>query len=255
MSTRPIVGLQLYTVRDAVEKSMADTLRVVAEMGYEGVEIGGSFGEMDANSIKRLCDELNLKVIAMHTGVDALRDTFDKIAEDALLLDTKYVVVAWSAEEYRSREGALKLAAILNEMGAKLNSSGLQLLYHNHDFEFAQFDGETMFDILLNNTDAKLVQAEVDSFWIAKGGFDAAQFIAKHKGRVPLVHVKDMTSDERETFAEVGEGKMPFAEIFKVAEEGDVYAYIVEQDDCGEREPLESIKISIDNLKKMGKLN
>ena len=77
--------------------------------------------------------------------------------------------------------GAVNVWSARLEMGAKLNSSGLQLLYHNHDFEFAKFDGETMFDILLNNTDAKLVQAEVDSFWVAKGGHDAAQFIAKHK--------------------------------------------------------------------------
>ncbi len=255
MKTRPIVALQLYTVRGAVEKNMADTLRQVAAMGYEGVEIGGSFGELDAGSTKRLCDELGLKVIAMHTGVDALQNGFDQIAEDALILDTKYVVIAYSGEEHRSREGALKLAAILNELGAKLNSSGLQLLYHNHDFELVQYDGETMFDILLNNTDSNLLKAEVDSFWVKKGGHDAAQFIGKHKGRVPLVHLKDMTNDARETFAEVGNGKMSWPEIFAAAEDGDVYAYIVEQDDCGERDPMQSIQISIDNLKQMGKLN
>lgn len=252
--TRPIIGLQLYTVRDAVEKNMEETLHKVAALGYEGVEIGGSFGNLDAGSMKRLCDELNLKVIAMHAGVDALQNNFEKTAEDALILDTKYVVIAYSGEEYRSREGALKLAGILNELGAKLNSSNLQLLYHNHDFELVQYDGEAMFDILLKNTDENLVKAEVDSFWVHKGGAKAAEFIRRHKGRVPLVHVKDMTNDERETFAEVGTGKMPFMEVFAAAEDGDVYAYIVEQDDCGERDPLESIKISIENLKQMGKL-
>jgi sugar phosphate isomerase/epimerase len=253
MSTRPLIGLQLYTVRDHVAEHMEETLRKVAAMGYEGIEVGGSFGEMDSGSMKRLCDELKLKVIAMHASIDALQNNFDKTVEDALLLDTKYVIIAWSGEEYRSREGALTLAKILNEQGAKLNSSGLQLLYHNHDFEFVKYDGETMFDILLSNTDANLVKAEVDSFWVQKGGGNAADFIRQHKGRVPLVHIKDMTNDERETFAEIGEGKMNWPEIFAASEEGDVYAYVVEQDKC-EREPLESIQISIDNLKKMGKL-
>ena len=253
MSTRPIIGLQLYTVRDAVKQSMADTLRAVAAAGYEGVEVGGSFGDMDAGSMKRLCDELNLKVIAMHASIAELQNSFESVAENALLLDTKYVVIAWSGEEYRSREGALELAKILNEVGARLNSSALQLCYHNHDFEFAKYDGETMFDILLSNTDEKLVQAEVDSFWVQKGGGSAADFIRQHKGRVPLVHIKDMTNDERETFAEIGSGKMNWPEVFAASEEGDVVAYIVEQDQC-DGDPMESIKISLDNLRQMGKL-
>lgn len=253
MSTRPLIGLQLYTVRDAVKESMADTLRAVAAAGYEGVETGGSFGELDAGSMKVLCDELHLKVIAMHASIAELQNSFEQVAENALLLDTKYVVIAWSGEEYRSREGALTLAKILNETGARLNSSTLQLCYHNHDFEFAQFDGETMFDILLSNTDATLVKAEVDSFWVQKGGGNAADFIRQHKGRVPLVHIKDMTNDERETFAEIGNGKMNWPEVFAAAEEGDVVAYVVEQDQC-DGDPLDSIKISLNNLKQMGKL-
>lgn len=253
MSTRPTVAVQMYTVRDHTEKDMAKTLRDIAAMGYEGVELAG-YGDLDANGVKRICEEVGLKIVSMHVGIEVLQSALESAVDDALLLDVKFVVVPYIGEEYRTREGIANLGAILTEAGAKLNSAGLQLLYHNHAFEFEKIDGEYLLDLLYSSSDAKLLQIELDTFWAQKGGADVAAYIRKYGERVRLLHVKDMTDDERETFAEVGNGKMPWPEIFAAAEEFGVVAYIVEQDEC-ERDSMESIKISIDNLKKMGKLN
>lgn len=257
MSTRPLIGVQLYTLRDKIDNKdfgMAKTLREVAALGYEGVEFGGSFGEMDAASLKPLLDELKLKTFSLHTNIDALQNTFDRVVEDALVLDARYLAIAWSGEEYRSREGAMTLAKTLNELGAKLNSSNIQLLYHNHDFEFAQFDGEYMLDIVYANTDEKLLKLEVDTFWVQTAGVDAASYIRQYSGRVPLVHLKDMSDGGAVIFAPVGQGTMKWPPIFEAAEAGGAVAYIVEQDQC-DGDSLESVRISIENLKQMGKLN
>ena len=256
MSTRPLIGVQLYTLRDKIEDAnfgMAKTLREVAASGYEGVEFGGSYGEMDAASLKPLLDELNLKTFSLHTGIDALQNTFDRVVEDALLLDARFLAVAYSGEEYRSREGAITLGKTLNELGAKLNSSGIQLLYHNHDFEFARFDDEYMLDIVYANSDEKLVKLEVDTFWVNRAGVDPASYIRQYSGRVPLVHLKDASESGDVIFAPVGAGTMKWDEVFAAAEAGGTVAYIVEQDQTV-GDSLEAVRISIGNLKKMGKL-
>lgn len=256
MSTRPIIGVQLYTLRDKIEDKsygMAKTLRDVAALGYEGVEFGGTYGELDAATLKPLLDELSLKTLSLHTGIDALQSTSDRIIEDALILDARYVTIAYSGEEYRTHEGALELAKILNEIGAKLNSSNIQLLYHNHDFEFVRLGNEYMLDIVYANSDEKLVKIELDTFWVKKAGVDPASYLRQYSGRVPLVHLKDMSDGGEVIFAPVGQGTMQWPEIFEAAEAGGTVAYIVEQDQC-EGDSLESVRTSIENLKQWGKL-
>jgi sugar phosphate isomerase/epimerase len=128
----------------------------------------------------------------------------------------------------------------------------MQLCYHNHDFEFRQFDGRYGLDILLGATDPELVKAEVDTYWVQKTGVDPAAYLRQYAGRCPLVHLKDMTADESRTFAEIGEGSMDWSAIFTAAEAGGAAWYIVEQDTC-RRAPLESVAISLRNLQSMGK--
>ena len=133
-----------------------------------------------------------------------------------------------------------------------MNSEGLTLCYHNHAFELEEsFDGELGLDILYNNSSAANLSAEIDVYWVKRGGADPAAYLAKYAGRIPLVHAKDM--DTAGNFAEGGAGTLDFAAIFAAAEAGGVTTYVVEQDTCP-GDPLESVALSIANLRKMGKL-
>ncbi|HEX8551308.1 MAG TPA: sugar phosphate isomerase/epimerase [Abditibacteriaceae bacterium] len=248
--SRPPIAVQLYTLRDLTSKDMAGTLARVAELGYEGIEFAG-YGNLEIEAAQRAAKEAGLKVVGNHVGFDALRNNFNKVIDDSLLLDNKYLVCPSLPGEQRTKEGYAAFGKELEEMGARANSAGMTLCYHNHDFEFEQFDGEYGLDLLYANSQPQLVQAEIDTFWVKKGGADPATYIRQYSGRVPLLHIKDMGADGG--FAEVGNGSLDWPSIFAAAEEAGVTAYIVEQDTCP-GDPMDSIRQSIENLKNMGKL-
>lgn len=254
MNQKPTVALQLYTLRDHVAKDLNGTLGKVAEMGYEGVELAG-YGDLgDAEKVKRALDVSGLRLVASHVSSQDLRDDLQRVIDEALILGNKYVVCSGLFAGDRSEDGYREFAKLCNEAGARLNSSAIQLCYHNHDFEFNEkVDGGYALDYLYENTEPALLQAELDTFWVQKGGEDPASYIRKYSGRVPLLHIKDMTKDDAKTFAEVGEGSLDWPAIFAAAEEGGTTAYIVEQDICP-GEPLDSVRKSLENLKAMGKL-
>ncbi|MDQ3812952.1 MAG: sugar phosphate isomerase/epimerase, partial [Armatimonadota bacterium] len=249
---RPVVALQLYTLRDLTKTDMAGALRQVAGMGYEGIEPAG-FGNLTAPEIKNLCDELGLTVVGNHTGFEALRNNFEAVVADNQTLGNQFIVCPSIPAEQRTAEGYKQFAQTLNEFGQKLRDAGMQLCYHNHAFEFEQFDGRYGLDILYENSDPELVQAEIDTYWVQKGGVSPTEYIRKYAGRTPLIHVKDMADDEKQSFAEVGTGTLDWPSIFHAAEAGGAVAYIVEQDVCPGN-PLDSVRLSLENLKKMGKL-
>ncbi|MBV9864229.1 MAG: sugar phosphate isomerase/epimerase [Abitibacteriaceae bacterium] len=252
--TRPTIALQLYTLRDLTKDDMTGVLRQVAQMGYEGIEPAG-FGNASVSQIKDLIDELGLKVVGNHTGFDAIKNNLDGVIADNQTLGNRYIVCPSIPGDQRgSADGYKQFAQTLNGYGRKLSEAGMHLCYHNHDFEFKdQFDGKYGLDLIYENSDPQFVQAEIDTFWVQKGGVDPAQYIQKYANRAPLIHVKDMTKDEKQTFAEVGTGSLNWPAIFAAAEAGGAQAYIVEQDVCPGN-PLDSVRISLENLKQMGKL-
>lgn len=250
---RPIVALQLYTLRDIIGNDTKDVLRQVKEMGYEGVELAG-YGSLSREEFKAALDENDLTVTSTHAGIDKLENNFDEVVDDAKTFGYQFVGVAWIDEEYRTtKENWISTAKRLNEIGKRLrDDAGLTLFYHNHDFELTEiFDGERGLDLLYENSEAQFVQAELDTYWIQKGGANPTEYLKKYSGRTPLLHIKDMREDG--DFAEIGTGVLDWPSIFAAAESGGVTAYIVEQDTCPGN-PLDSVKTSIENLKKMGKL-
>lgn len=249
--SRPPIAVQLYTLRDLTAQDMAGTLAKVAELGYEGVEFAG-YGNLDILEAHRAVTGAGLKVVGNHTGFDALRNDFNKVIDDNLLLNNKYIVCPSLPGEQRSKEGYAAFGKEMNELGARVNSAGMTLCYHNHDFEFEKFDGEYGLDLLYANSQPQLVQAELDTYWVKKGGADPVAYIRQYSGRVPLLHIKDMNAEQG--FAEVGNGSLDWPNIFAAAEDGGVTAYIVEQDVCP-GDPIDSIRQSIEFLKSMGKLS
>jgi sugar phosphate isomerase/epimerase len=250
---RPIIAVQMYTLRDLTEKDMAGTLREVKAIGYEGIELAG-YGNLSREELKAVVDETGLVVTSNHVGIDRIKNEMSDVKAEADLFGYSLAGVAYLDESYRTtKENWLKTAALLNELGQRLrDEAGLTLFYHNHAFELEeQFDGEAGLDILYGNTDPQFLQAELDSYWVQKGGGNPTEYLRKYAGRTPVLHIKDM--NEAGDFAEVGTGVLDWPSIFSAAEAGGVTAYIVEQDVCPGN-PLDSIKLSLENLKQMGKL-
>lgn len=248
MATIPI-ALQLYTVRDETAKDFIGTLRHVAGVGYAGVEFAG-FGGLPAKELRTVLADLNLQVAAAHIGIDELTNDPGDVIDYQLALGNKFVVVSVMSAP-ADLDGWEAEASRLNEIGALLKENDLQLCYHNHAHEFVVVNGEYGLDLLYKLSDADLVQAELDLYWVKKGGQDPVHYVRKYAGREPLLHIKDMAADAEGSFTEFGTGILAWDEIFATAENAGVQWYIVEQDFC-KRPCLESIEISFRNLQARG---
>ena len=246
------VAVQLYTLRDLIATDYTGTLRAVAEMGYGAVELV-MLGSYSAQELRTKLDTLSLKPVGMHILLERLETELDTVIADIKTLGVPYVVCPYLVAERRtSADDYRRVADSLNRIGAKCKEHGLGFCYHNHDFEFQAFDGKTGFEILMEHTDATLVHFELDVYWAALAGYNPAALIHRLEGRLPLVHLKDMADDPTRTFAEVGHGTLDFPAILAAGDEVGVVGYIVEQDRCA-RPPLESVKMSLDYLRSIGR--
>ena len=241
------VAIQLYSVRDAMEKDFAGTLKKIADLGYKGVEFAG-FGGFSAVEIRNLLDELGLTPAGSHTGMDLLRDHLDEVIEYNLAIGNKYIICPYN--QYKSKEDYVKAAKFYDECGAKIRARGLEFLYHNHDFEFTKFDGEYGLDIIFNNVNPENVGAELDLGWIFYTGIDPAVFLKNFKKRCPLVHIKDFLSVGEKTFTEIGNGLVDVKSVAAAAVEAGVEWLIVEQD-VSNITSMESARINLENMRKM----
>jgi sugar phosphate isomerase/epimerase len=252
MTQKLPVALQLYSVRDHTAKDMAGTLHQLATMGYQDLELAG-YGNLTRNQLKEVIEETAQDVISIHTNLARLQNEIDDIVAESKIFGNRYVVLGSVPTELRGSAAHWREAAkTLNDIGERLHQHDLQFCYHNHAFEFEEeYDGEYGLDILFTHSDPRFVQSELDSYWVKKGGAEPVEYIEKYSGRIPLLHIKDMGTDG--SFAEIGNGTMDWEEIFAAAEANGVKHYIVEQDTCP-GDSLDSVKLSIDNLKKMGKI-
>ncbi|MGV3561104.1 sugar phosphate isomerase/epimerase family protein [Larkinella arboricola] len=255
------VGLQLYTLRDDIQKQGIETiLAQVGKLGYEKVENfgytdGKFFGKTPAE-YSRILKDNGLLAVSGHTltarskqagGADGLTKNWQRVVDDAAAIGQEYIIIAYLFDDERKPDDYKQLVELLSKGQETARKAGLTLGYHNHDFEFNErVDGQMPYELLLKNT---TVQMEMDLYWIARTGQKPADYFANYPGRFPLWHVKDMANTPEKEFAEVGTGSIDFAAIFDKAGEAGMKHYFVEQDIC-KRPPLESIKISIDNIQK-----
>jgi sugar phosphate isomerase/epimerase len=260
------LGVQLYTVRDFMDKDPGGTLEKVAHIGYntvEGTYMPGAekFYGMDAAAFATLLKQNGLVMPSAHyrLGEDApdgemkakgtLLHDWEKAIEDAHTLGLKYMVCAWlSPAERGGLDHYKKLADIFNKAAEKCKAAGIQFCHHNHDFEFEQQDGHRFYDVILDNTDKDLVKMEMDLYWVTKAGMDPIAIIEKHPGRFPLWHLKDMDSTPEHSFTEVGNGTIDFKKIFTHSGQAGLKYFYVEQDKCP-GSPFDSISKSIAYVK------
>jgi len=248
LSPQPI-GLQLYTVRDLMQKDVKYTLQQVAGVGYREVEFAGLF-DKSAKTVAKWLVEDKLTSPSSHIPLDQLKNNLQAVVDDCHTLGNEIIVCPWIDESLRkSADDWRKIAADLNKIGDQLSRLGLRFAYHNHDFEFKKLpSGEMGYDILLKECDPKLVKMEMDLYWITKGGQDPLAYFAKWPGRFPLVHVKDMSGSG--AIVDVGKGTIDWNRIFAKRREAGIEHFFVENDNP--TSPIEDIKVSYDYLSRLG---
>lgn len=263
------IALQLYSVRDDMAADFYGTLKKVKELGYDGVELAGLFGKT-AKEIKDMCDEIGLTPISAHVPfADMMAD--ENFLEVYAEIGCKFVAIPYLCEEDRpGTPGFKNVIEGAKKIGKKAKELGIQLCYHNHDFEFVKIDGEYALDILYNEVPADILQPQLDTCWVNVGGENPVDYISKYSGRVDILHLKDFVGgksenmyaligiDENEKkdtqgkfeFRPVGKGVQDFPAILAAAEKAGTKWVVVEQDNPSlGLTPIECAKTSIEYLK------
>ena len=236
------IGLQLYTLRESVAKDLPGVFRQVAKAGYSELEMFGLSAENKffGYSVKETADLLKQNNLTSPSGHympekflfnNGNGDDVKNFCDVANQLGNSYVIIPWMSEEKRNSIDKYKaLAERINKAGEICKAENLQLAYHNHDFEFADFNGEHGYDILLKNTDSNLVKMEMDLYWVVRAGYDPIALFKSNPGRFQLWHVKDMNKNDKTQNTEVCNGSLDFKTIFANAKLAGVKHYIVEQE-------------------------
>lgn len=236
------IGLQLYTLRESVAKDVPGVFSQIARAGYNELEMFGLSAENKffGHSVKEIAELLKQNNLTSPSGHympekflfnNGNGDDVKNLCDVAIQLGNSYLIIPWLSEEKRNSIDKYKaLADRINKAGEICKSANLQLAYHNHDFEFADFNGERGYDILLKNTDSNLVKMEMDLYWVVRAGYDPVALFKLNPGRFHLWHVKDMNKNDKTQNTEVGNGSVDFKNIFANAKLAGVKHYIVEQE-------------------------
>lgn len=238
-------GVQLYTLRSVIASDLDRTLARLVDIGYTAVEFAGLYG-VKARDMRRKLDAVGLSAASSHQSLGDVRGDWARCLDDARELGQELVVVASVPGDERDAESLRRVADDFDLAGEAARGAGLRFGYHNHDWEFEPFaDGTLPMELLLERTDADLVDWQMDVFWTVHGGADPAGYLQRHGGRVTSVHVKDRTADGR--MVDVGDGVIDFASLLRAAESAGLMHAFVEHDRPGD--PLESVRRSLAHLR------
>lgn len=259
------VGIQSYTLREALAEDFIGTFQMIKDVGYDYVELNGrNLANHTPQELRRILDDIGLPAPATHVNYDDLANRPQFLADQANILGCKYVVLPWISENERGVDDYKRHASMLNQAAEALGESGVRLAYHNHQFElFDLGGGQTGMDILLNETDPKTVDFELDFFWAALGGIDIPALFKEYAGRFKLCHIKDLAGDGsalrtssdymkivNTLMVNVGDGQLPFETYFALNDISGMEYFIAEHD--SPRKPFkQSIQTSHDAIRKM----
>lgn len=245
------LGLQLYTVKDELEKDYLGTIRKVGKMGYDGVEFpGGVMEAASAEDIKRTADDAGLEIAGAVFMLDELENKYDEILQYCRKINCPVIVFPWILEEDRTKVGYLKIAQRLNAMGKRLKNENIKLLYHIHGYEFENFDGKTGIDIMIEESNPEYFNLEIDVYWVEWARVNSVEFMKKYGSRSPSIHFKDMKDKKEMQDVEVGDGIIDMSNLVREGIKYNVDWFIVEQE-AFDRPTLESADISLKNLKRI----
>jgi sugar phosphate isomerase/epimerase len=262
------IGLQLWSVRDALREDFDDTIERIAKMGYNyvegfGYENGGWFGK-NPKGMKEVLKDWNLKMPSAHfvisgnkhfdTKTNMVTDEVKKLVEDSVKVGQRYLISPWMDNEDRKDLDTLKkFCEKLNKCGEYCKSMNLRFGYHNHWFEFDKVGGEMIYDVLLKNTDPQFVTMEMDVCWVTYSKQNPVEWFKKYPKRFELLHMKDLI-DGAETHEDasciIGKGVVDFEDIIANASKGGVKMYIAELETY-EKSSVDDVKVCYKNLRKL----
>ncbi len=226
------IAVQMYTLRDI--PALEDRLKLVHDAGVTAVETVGT-QDVSAQELKRLLDKYGIKAISTHAQLADLRKDPDSVVAFNKTIGNHMLVVPYLQQEERPTDAAgwTALGKELGQLSKKVQAQGMTLAYHNHDFEFAKFNGKTGLEIMFEAAGPSL-KSELDLAWVARAGYDPAAFLGKLKGRVFAVHAKDNAPEgqaaEEHGFAALGTGVLDWNKILPAADRAGVKWYIIEHD-------------------------
>ena len=268
------IGLQLYSVRQDLQRDFRGTLQKVSDLGYEGVEFYNEFAGYTPEQVRALCDSLGLTLFSNHVPVRLLMTDPDRVIAESRILGMKYITIpSIPTRPAVDPEGFKQTVAAIGEIGKKVRAAGFELLYHNHDFEFALLpDGTVGHDYMFAATDPADVGVELDVCWADYAGANVPELVRKYAGRLPVLHMKDYYQagkSDADPYALVGEqggsgggrrgfeyrplgkGVVDLAAVIDAARQTGVTWLCVEQDDpsAGAADRFEGPGISARYLK------
>ncbi|NLB16882.1 MAG: sugar phosphate isomerase/epimerase [Clostridiales bacterium] len=265
------VGLQLYSVRDFLEKDFRATMEKVKEIGYDYAELGGLYGETP-ESIKKIADDVGIKIISAHIGYDEMLGDPEGTAETYKAVGCKFIAIPFLDE--KTRPGAPDFDTVLkniNRIGGIFADKGIILLYHNHDFEFITMpNGQFGLDYMYSQVPERHLKTELDVCWVKVAGQDPAEYIRKYTGRSPVVHLKDYKGQKTENmygllgtdkkavagaefrFQPLGDGVQDIPAILEASVKAGAEYVIVEQDSSLECPSIDAVAKSRRYLKSLG---
>lgn len=268
------VGLQLYSVRDEMQKDMDKTLAAVKEMGYDYVEFAGYF-DKTAEEVRALLDKHGLQCVSVHQGYEVFLTEPTKSAEYLQRIGASYCAVPWmSPDKHKGSAEFDKTVEEMKNVSALLRDYGIRMLYHNHDFEFVKVDGKYKLDWLYEAVGLSNLQPEIDTCWVRYAGEDPCAYLKKYGAYIDVVHLKDFTAkniaagpvyelignadapksreDNDFHFMPLGQGVQDMPAILTACEEVGAQYVIVEQDDSYDMPSLEAARQSRSYLKGLG---
>lgn len=249
-------GLQLYTVRDAFEKDPRGTLKQVAAMGYKQVEgyerAPGIFWGMTNLEFKKYMDELGMSFISSHCEIDndLIAIGFEKKADEAAAIGMKYLIYNWPFSQQPMDEYKRK-ADLFNKCGEVCKKAGIRFAYHNYESSFQLVDGVYPHDLLMKETDASLVDHQMDIYWVVSAGQDPETWLKKYPNRFRLCHIKDRVkgTTKKEDTCDLGTGSIDFPKILKTARKNGMEYFIAEQEHYPNSTPMQSAEVGAEYMR------
>ena len=268
------IGLQLYSIRDELTKDADAALKAVSEMGYDFVEPAGLAGKT-AEEFKAILDKYNLKAYSIHLGYVTIMSDPEKNIEELKTLGVKYCAIPWlSADCHKGNEIFSKAVSDIISVSKLLKKNGIEMLYHNHSFEFDVIENKFLLNWLFDEVGEEYLKPEFDTCWIKYAGLDPCEYIKNFAGKMDCLHIKDFTCDDlvlrpqteilndpeyraepktREErnfkFRPVGYGMQNLGELISTAEECGTKYLIVEQDKLYSDSSLEDARLSINSIR------
>lgn len=245
------IGIQLYTVRDAMEKDFEETLRTVKKIGYDYVELSGFYGK-SADEVKEIFKEIGIKGISIHQPLQVHADQECDLIKKLEILELSYCAIPWCDPELLKGGGKWEeTKQKLFEYSKKLKAAGVQLLYHNHDKELEKVEGKCKLDWLFEELPNEVIEPQFDLGWIQMAGEDPCEYLKSYQGRAKIVHLKDFKGPEQK-LCPLGQGDVNIPKLINAMQEAGTEYVFVEQESSESISLIDAARESREYLRTLG---